>query len=124
MSMQEEKEATNTFFEEVKDYISIRSKIFSLQVAESAANLISNLISNAAAILFFIIFFIFASIGLAFLVAQWVGNTAGGFFIVAAFYLLIGIIIWMIKENSIERPLTNIFIRNFFKGKGEDEEDN
>ncbi|QEC51789.1 putative superfamily III holin-X [Anseongella ginsenosidimutans] len=122
MSMQEEKEAESTLFEEVKEYISVRSKIFSLQVAESAASLVSNLISNGAALLFFIIFFVFASIGLAFLVAQWVGNTAGGFFIVAAFYLLIGVIIWMIKDNYIERPLTNIFIRNLFKGKEEDEE--
>ncbi|WP_158640532.1 phage holin family protein [Anseongella ginsenosidimutans] len=120
--MQEEKEAESTLFEEVKEYISVRSKIFSLQVAESAASLVSNLISNGAALLFFIIFFVFASIGLAFLVAQWVGNTAGGFFIVAAFYLLIGVIIWMIKDNYIERPLTNIFIRNLFKGKEEDEE--
>lgn len=122
MSMQEEKEAESTLFEEVKEYISVRSKIFSLQVAESAATFVSNLVSNGAAFLFFIIFFVFASIGLAFLVAQWVGNTAGGFFIVAAFYLLIGIVIWMIKDNYIERPLTNIFIKNLFKGKEEDEE--
>lgn len=124
MSMQEEKEAQNTLFEEIKDYLSVRSKIFSLQVAETAANVIANLISNAAALLFFVIFFIFASVGLAFLVAQWVGNTAGGFFIVAAFYLLIGVVIWMIKGDYIERPLTNIFIRNFFKGKEDDDEDN
>lgn len=122
--MQEEKEAQSTFFEEIKEYISVRSKIFSLQIAETAANLISNLISNAAALLFFIIFFVFASIGLAFLVGQWVDNTAGGFFIVAGFYLLIGIVIWAIKGTYIERPLTNIFIRNFFKGTEDDEEDN
>src|SRR3546814_9796524 len=93
---------------------------FSLQVAQSTSTLISNLFSNAAALLFFVIFFVFASVGLALLVAQWVGNTAGGFFIVAGFYLLIGIVIWMIKGDYIERPLTNIFIRNFFKGKEDD----
>src|SRR3546814_11493328 len=91
MSMQEEKEAQSTIFEEIKEYLSVRSRIFSLQVAETTANLISNLISNAAALLFFVIFFVFASVGLALLVAQWVGNTAGGFFIVAGFYLLIEI---------------------------------
>lgn len=124
MSKQEEKtSADSTFFEEIKEYLSVRSKLFSLQVSESAANLLSNLISNGAALLFFIIFFVFASVGLAFLVAGWVDNTAGGFFIVAAFYLLIGVIIWAIKEKHIERPLANMFIRNFFKGKEEDEED-
>ena len=123
MRMQEEKEAESTLFEEIKEYLSVRSKIFSLQLAESAATLLSNLIANAAAILFFIIFFVFASVGLAFLVAQWIDNTAGGFFIVAAFYLIIGLVIWMVKDGSIERPLTNIFIRNFFKGKEDDEED-
>src|SRR3546814_9699777 len=52
MSMQEEKEAQSTIFEEIKEYLSVRSRIFSLQVAETTANLISNLISNAAALLF------------------------------------------------------------------------
>src|SRR3546814_18477493 len=70
MSMQEEKEAQSTIFEEIKEYLSVRSRIFSLQVAETTANLISNLISNAAALLFFVIFFVFASVGLALLVAQ------------------------------------------------------
>src|SRR3546814_1902206 len=108
MSMQEEKEAQSTIFEEIKEYLSVRSRIFSLQVAETTANLISNLISNAAALLFFVIFFVFASVGLALLVAQWVGNTAGGFFIVAGFYLLIGIVIWMIRSEEHTSELQSL----------------
>lgn len=123
MHKQEEQTSENTLFEDIKQYIALRSKIFSLQLTESAAGFLSNLISNGAAVLFFVIFFVFASIGLALLVGQWVNNAAGGFFIIAAFYLLVAIIIWATRERWIERPLTDIFIRNFFKGKGDDEED-
>lgn len=124
MRKQEEKEPNTGIFEEIKEYIAVRSRIFSLQVAEGAANLLANVISNAAAILFFVIFILFASIGLAFLVGQWLGSTAGGFFIIAAVYLIIALIIWMVKDGSIERPLVNFFIRNMFRGKDEEDDEN
>src|SRR5690606_39749641 len=102
MSWHEKKDTADPLFEDIREYLSVRSKIFSLQLAETAARILSNLISNAVAILFFTIFFIFASVGLSFLVAAWVGSTAGGFFIVAGFYLVLGLIIWVVKVDFIE----------------------
>lgn len=117
------KDLDNALFEELREYIAIRSKIISLQVAEKTAALLSALISNGIALIFFIIFVVLASIGLALWVAEWVNHLAAGFFIVAGCYLLLGCIIWMTKEKWIQPRLADRFIKNFFKDKESDEQD-
>ncbi|POY39165.1 hypothetical protein C3K47_01325 [Solitalea longa] len=124
--MNEQKELldTNTLVDNIKDYIALKLRIVTLSVAENTANLLASLITRAAVLLFVIMFCFFASTALALYLGQLLQNQALGFLIVAGIYLFISLIIILIKDKYLEKPLVNTVIRNFFKGSNDDKTDN
>ncbi|OSZ77623.1 hypothetical protein CAP36_14720 [Chitinophagaceae bacterium IBVUCB2] len=98
----------------VKDYINTRIESAKLSVAEKSSKLMANAMAAiiVTAILFF--FFLFAGIALSLVLGEWVSNTWAGFLIVAALYLLIGLIVWSCREKIIRLPIMNALIKQFF----------
>lgn len=122
--MDEQKEKLDTLLENLKDYASLKARIISLTVADTTANLLANLITNAAVLLFVLLFCLFGSVALGLWLGQELNNHALGFLIVAGIYLFFGLIIFIIKEKYLEKPLVNTVIRNLFKNSGDDKTNN
>ena len=66
---------------------------------------------------------VFFSIGMGLLLNNLTGSTYAGFFMVTGFYLLLFLILYFIKGNSIEKPVTNIIIRKLANWKIEDDDE-
>src|SRR5947208_13634729 len=101
-----------------------KSKIDSLashtkQYAEETLNLlllnlyekISRMVSGATAAIIFAAFgvlvLLFASIGLSIWIGRLLGGTFMGFFIVAIFYLLIAVFLYVMRDKWIRLPVVN-----------------
>lgn len=56
---------------------------------------------------------LFASIGIVWVLNESFNSYYIGYFIVAVFYLLLGILIYIFREEWIVRPLSNILIKAF-----------
>jgi len=56
---------------------------------------------------------VFASIGIVWVLNESFNSYYVGYFIVAVFYLLLGIVIYIFREVWIVRPLSNILIKAF-----------
>ncbi|MCA0958666.1 phage holin family protein [Muricauda ruestringensis] len=56
---------------------------------------------------------LFLSISAAFWLGSWTGNTATGFLIVGCFYVLIGIVLFILRKR-IEKPLLKRFSKFYF----------
>lgn len=95
----------------IKRYINTNIEIIKLETTERASVAGSTLISNViiGAMIFLTITII--SIGLGFLFSELLGNTYGGFLIIAGFYLLLTIIVIVFRKKHIEQPLRDIIIR-------------
>ena len=67
-------------------------------------------------ILFFLfgLFLVFLTFGLAFLIGSWLGNYAYGFLIIAAFYLLLGFLIYNRRGPWIVNPVVRILEKVFY----------
>lgn len=67
-------------------------------------------------ILFFLfgLFLVFLTFGLAFLIGSLLGNYAYGFLILAAFYMLIGFIIYLKRGPWIVNPVVRILEKVFY----------
>lgn len=115
------KDKLTNLFEDLKEYINIKFQILSLTLGEKVARVLAVISSSVAIILFLSMFIFFASFAAAFAIGNCVGGTGYGFLIVAGFYLLLGIIIFIFKSN-IEKPLINIFIKMFFGQNDNDDE--
>ena len=105
----------------VKDYVNTRIESAKLSVAEKSSAVIANVIAAFVVVGVFMFFIVFSSIALAFGLGEWIGKAWAGFLIVAGFYLLIGIVIWVARVKIIRLPVMNALIKQLF-GE-EDEED-
>lgn len=117
--MSEDKEETSfkTVGDDVRDYVTLRIRLASLQLAEKVSETLSAAITSGTAILFIVLFFVFASLALALYLSEVLESFTQGFGITALIYLALGGLIWFIKDKYLEPKLTDTFIKQFFKDK-------
>lgn len=72
------------------------------------------------AILFFLasLFLVFLTFGLAFYIGSLLGNYAYGFFIIAGFYLLVGILVYINRGSWIVNPIVKMLEKVFYSDEG------
>jgi len=108
------KARTEDIFDDITNHIEARWNLGVLNASEKAAEAISSITFGLiiGAIGAFILLFL--SLGVAWLIGQSLNNLAAGFFIVAAFYALVGGILFMAKDTLVKVPVINMFIKKFY----------
>jgi hypothetical protein len=106
----------------VKEYINTRVELTKLRIAEKVSLVIGDLIAIAIVILLFLLMVIFGSIAGAWALSDWLGKPYAGFLIVAGFYLLLGIIVWIARGRFIRFPVMNAIIKLLHKKDDDDDE--
>jgi hypothetical protein len=114
------KDKLSSFAEDLHEYVNIRFSLGRLKTAEKVSVLAGRLMAGMVLAFMAGIFLILVSIAGAIVVGKWLDNQWLGFLIVAAFYLLIGIIVWLARGPLIQLPVMNSIIHQLF---AEDEED-
>ena len=104
----------------VKEYVSTNIELARLNIAEKTSMVIGNLIAVSVVAILFLFVIIFGSIAGAYVISDLIGKPYTGFLIVAGFYLLLGIVIWVTRERFIQSPVMNTMIKQLLK---KDEED-
>ena len=105
--------------EHVKEYVNNHIASAKLGVADKISGVLANIIAMAVALMVFVFFIVFTSIALAFVFAKLTGEYYWGFLIVAGIYLLIGLLVWAMREKLLRLPIMNAILQQLFK----DEED-
>jgi len=88
-----------------------------LKVLEVVSNVVASLLSKLM-VVFAIVLFVFAtflSIGFALLIGDMLGKSWHGFFIVAAFYLAVGIILNYFLHKWLKKSVSDIIITQTFQ---------
>jgi uncharacterized RDD family membrane protein YckC len=100
--------------ETLKNYVTTNYEIIKLEAAKSTSAIGSSLISGICIGLIVILFIFFLSLGAGFYLSAVLGNTYAGFAIVAAFYLLLGLILIAGRKSLMEKPIRDKIIRKIF----------
>lgn len=87
-------------------------ELLKLKTVEKVADGASSMVAWAAVVIALILFFITLNFGIAFLVGDLVGKAYLGFLIVAAFYGIAALILYLLKDKWIKKPLNNSMINN------------
>ena len=108
-------EHIESLFGNAKDYLESKTELWKLKIIDKTSEAVSSIVEKI--IIFFIgfIFFILFNIALALLIGHWLGNSFYGFFILAGFYGIVGLIIHVSREKIIRTPITNSIIEKFLK---------
>lgn len=108
----EEKAKIERLIYNLKDYGEERMNLIMLNVQDKT----SRAIAGTASVLLLIVLGIFAlsflSVAGAWFLGQLLGQVYLGFLIIAGFYFLVGIILWMNREKWIGFPVMNAFLKN------------
>ena len=108
-------ENIESLFERAGDYVETRLDLLKLKTADKSADIISSIASRHLILSIVIIFIIILNIGIALLLGELLGKLYYGFFILAGFYLITGLILYMNRRTWFKVPVTNLILRKIFK---------
>ena len=87
-------------------------ELIKLKTIDKVADGASSMVAWAAVVIALVLFFITLNFGIALLVGDLVGKLYLGFLIVATFYGVVGLILYLFKDKWIKKPLNESMINN------------
>ena len=99
-----------SFFEKVEEYGKTTYELSKLKVLATTISLVTLLVSRVSVIVMFGLFALVLNIGIALWLGELLGKSYFGFFIVAAFYLLAGVIFSFFLQKWIKKPISDLII--------------
>ena len=99
-----------SFFEEVEEYGKTTYELSKLRALDTTITLIASLVSRVSVIIMFGLFALILNVGIALWLGELLGKSYFGFFIVAAFYLLAGILFSFFLHKWIKKPISDLIL--------------
>lgn len=90
-------------------------ELIKLKTVDKVADGISSMVAWGMVVIALILFFITLNFGVALLIGELLGSSYIGFLIVAAIYGLAGLILYLVKDKWIKKPLNISLINNMLK---------
>ena len=115
--IQQRKELIKDLFEDVEVYAKTNIELLKLKTTAKVANVVSSLMAQIAVVGLAFFFITMINIGVAFWIGDAMGRTHFGFFVVAGFYALSAIVVFMFRGSLIKTPISNTIIKQSFKDK-------
>ena len=104
-----------TLLERATEYGQTSIDLVKLKTLDKTTDIVSSFIPLSVVILFIVSFLLFLNLGIAFWLGEILGKTFYGFFIVAAFYFLAGILIHLFLNKWIKKLVGDYLVRRLLK---------
>jgi len=96
--------------EKAEIYSKTSLELCKYEAVYKSADIFSNLAVKLAITCVVIMFMLFVNIGFAICIGNYLNNNYFGFFILGAFYLFLGILLFIFQEEWIKSPVSNFII--------------
>jgi fatty acid desaturase len=113
--MEDNSKLLETLLERATDYGKTSFELLKLKVLDKTADVISSVIPSSVVFVLIATFMLFLNLGLALWLGEILGKMFYGFFVVAGFYALTGIIIHFFMHKRIKKLVSDYFIRRVLK---------
>lgn len=113
--MEQQTNHISSLVDKAKEYAETRMELVKLKVAETSSQTIASIVSITILVTLLTLFVLLLSIGLALWLGDLLGNNYYGFFVMAAFYGILALMIYLFKSKWIEDPVTNTIIKKMVK---------
>src|ERR1035437_2223370 len=94
-------------FEKVGHYAQTTAELYKLKAVDKSADVLSTLTARLTIVVFIAMFFLMLSIGMALWIGEILWKSYYGFFVVAGFYALAGILFYAFRNTWIKEPIRN-----------------
>ncbi len=117
MNMEEKATPIESLFEKAETYAKTNLDLFKLIAIDKSADVISSIVAKLAVIVVVLLIAVLINIGLALWIGDVLGKSYYGFFIVAAFYVLVALILHYKSGVLLKVPVNNSIILQMIKEK-------
>lgn len=108
--MEEKFEYFDSLVNSAETYGKTSIELIKLKTVDKVADAVSSLVASLPFIIALILFFITLNFGISLWLGALLGQSYLGFFVVAGFYALTGIILYIFRNKWIKKPLNNSII--------------
>ena len=102
-------------YQKVEKYSKTSFELLQLSTIDKTSDILSSLAVVIVVSFLSAMFTLFLNIGISLYLGDLLHNYVLGFIIVAACYLLIGIIIYLFRKSLIKTPIDNLIVSKFLK---------
>jgi hypothetical protein len=115
LKMEEENSNLEKMLKHAEEYIKTRQELTQHIVTEKVLVISTSLASGLLLIFLFIVALLILSAAVAILLSELMNKRYIGFFIVGGFYLLLAVVLSIMKDKWLNRPMMNKIIRKIYK---------
>ena len=113
--MENNTKSLESLLERVVEYGNTSFELVKLKILDKTSNVVSSIISSYFVLILIASFALFLSFGLAFWLGEILDKIYLGFFVVAVFYGIIGIVIHFFMRKWLKKIASNYFIKTVLK---------
>jgi len=113
--MEDNTKLLESLLERATEYGKTSYELVKLKALDKTTDVVSTLIPHSVVVALIALFMLFLNLGLALWLGEVLGKTFYGFFVVAAFYIITGIIVHFFMHKWLKRLVGNYFIRHVLK---------
>lgn len=106
----------------IKKYVRLKIDLLKLDIVEKTSKLVSLLVITLVFFLLFLFFILFISMAFIFWFRDHVGQEWAGTLIMAGFYIVIGILVWIFRFRLFVNPVISRISKILFEKDDEEEE--
>lgn len=108
--MEDNNKLIESLLKRITDYGKVSYELAKLQALEKISVVASSIIFNAIVFVLFASFMLFLSLGAAYWLGEILGNNYYGFFVVAAFYIVVAIFVRLFMYKWLKKLIRNYVI--------------
>jgi hypothetical protein len=113
--MEDEDSPLKTFFERAEEYGKIKVELYKLKAIKKTAEVTSSAASGLVISVLIALFFLIVNIGIALWLGEVFGKSYYGFFIVSGFYAILGVLVYIFRDQWIKTPISNSIAEHALK---------
>ncbi len=114
-TINERKELIEDLFEKAEEYVKTNIEIAKLKATDKVASIVSSLVAKMAILISVFFFLLMLNIGIAFWLGVLLGQTHYGFMVVASFYAILVLFLYIFRDKLIKTPINNSIILQMLK---------
>lgn len=113
--MENQESPIEQLIQKVEDYGKTTFELYKCTAVSESAGFISNIASKLIFTVVMILFLSLVNIGASLWIGTLLNEPYFGFFIVALFYLVAGLVIYLLRNELLKTPISNWIIKSFMK---------
>jgi hypothetical protein len=113
--MEDNPKLLESLVDRAAEYGKISYELIKLKALDKASEVVSSVIPHSVVLILLASFLLFLNLGISFWLGEILGKVYFGFFIVAGFYVFVGLIIHFFMYKRIKRIIQNYVIKQLLK---------